>query len=180
MKCAGTSLASAIRRGVGNNRGVWWPKVEWHPGELYPRVGFYLAELCVATGASDRTLRACCKAHLGMGPTRYLWLRRMHLARHALRMADPTATTAISVGTDYGFRELGRFSVAYRSPFGESPSATLRHPPYEPLPQKMLLRPGSCRKLHRQPPSDGPTLAFVRLIRLLKAARVRQCRGWSR
>jgi AraC-like DNA-binding protein len=54
-------------------------------------------------------------------------MRRMHLARRALRAADPTVTTQIA--TDYGFWELGRFSVGYRSLFGESPSASLRRPP---------------------------------------------------
>jgi hypothetical protein len=28
----------------------------------------YLAEICAATGASERTLRECCQEHLGMGP----------------------------------------------------------------------------------------------------------------
>jgi AraC-like DNA-binding protein len=64
-----------------------------------------------------------------MSPTRYLWLRRMHLARRALRMADPEATTVTEIATNYGFWELGRFSVAYRALFGESPSASLRRPP---------------------------------------------------
>lgn len=49
----------------------------------------YLAEMCTAVGASERTLRACCQEHLGMGPVRYLWLRRMHLARRALLRANP-------------------------------------------------------------------------------------------
>jgi AraC-like DNA-binding protein len=97
--------------------------------EANPDRSLYLAELCAATGASDRTLRACCQEHLGMSPMRYLWLRRMHLARRALRRADPAATTVTKVATSYGFWELGRFSVAYRSLFGESPSATLRRPP---------------------------------------------------
>jgi AraC-like DNA-binding protein len=57
-------------------------------------------------------------------------MRRMHLARRALRAADPAvATVTTQIATDYGFWELGRFSVGYRSLFGESPSASLRRPP---------------------------------------------------
>jgi AraC-like DNA-binding protein len=104
--------------------------------EANPDRTLYLAELCVATGASDRTLRACCQEHLGMSPMRYLWLRRMHLARRALRVADPAAATVTEIATNYGFWELGRFSVAFRSLFGESPSAALRWPPDDLRPQK--------------------------------------------
>jgi transcriptional regulator GlxA family with amidase domain len=88
----------------------------------------YLAELCQAVGASERTLRICCEEHLGMGPTRYLWHRRMQLARCALTLADPAITTVTQVAVSYGFWELGRFAVSYRSLFGESPSTSLRRP----------------------------------------------------
>jgi AraC-like DNA-binding protein len=88
----------------------------------------YLAELCQAVGASERTLRICCEEHLGMGPTRYLWQRRMQLARCALTLADPAITTVTQVAINYGFWELGRFAVSYRSLFGESPSTSLRRP----------------------------------------------------
>ena len=101
----------------------------------------YLTELCRAVGVSERTLRTCCHEHLGMSPTRYLWLRRMHLARRGLRIADPAATTVTEVATSYGFWELGRFSVAYRSLFGESPTAALRRPPEDPRPQKNTASP---------------------------------------
>src|SRR6202022_1402901 len=104
--------------------------------EANPDRTLYAAELCAATGASDRTLRACCQEHLGMSPMRYLWLRRMHLARRGLRIADPAATTVTEIATAYGFWELGRFSVAYRSLFGEAPSAALRRPPDDPRPKK--------------------------------------------
>ena len=101
----------------------------------------YLTELCTGAGVSERTLRTCCQEHLGMSPTRYLWLRRMHLARRALRITDPAGTTVTEVATNYGFWELGRFSVAYRSLFGESPSASLRRPPDDPRPQKNTASP---------------------------------------
>jgi AraC-like DNA-binding protein len=89
----------------------------------------YLAEICAATGASESTLRRCCQEHLGMGPVRYLWLRRMSLARKALLRADSATATVTGIATDHGFWELGRFSVGYQALFGETPSASLRRPP---------------------------------------------------
>ena len=89
----------------------------------------YMAELCAAVGATYWTLRDCCLEHLGMSPKRYLWMRRMNLARLALWSADPEKTTVTEIATNYGFWELGRFSVAYRSLFGETPSAALRRSP---------------------------------------------------
>jgi AraC-like DNA-binding protein len=88
----------------------------------------YLAEICAAIGVLERTLRNCCQEHLGMGPARYLWLRRMHLARRALITANPAMATVATIAMDHGFWELGRFSVRYRALFGESPSASLRRP----------------------------------------------------
>ncbi len=86
----------------------------------------YLAEICSAIGASERTLRTCCQERLGMGPIRYLWLRRMNLARRALLNVDQAPRTVTEIATEHGFWELGRFSVEYRALFGESPSESLR------------------------------------------------------
>ncbi|HEY4041247.1 MAG TPA: helix-turn-helix domain-containing protein [Rhodopila sp.] len=91
-----------------------------------PGTPLYLAEICAAVGVSERTLRHQCMEHLGVSPHRYLWLRRMNLARHALLAADPGAKTVTQIATDHGFWELGRFSVAYRNLFGESPVQHLR------------------------------------------------------
>jgi transcriptional regulator GlxA family with amidase domain len=91
----------------------------------------YLAEICAAIGVAERTLRIACEEHLGMGPIRYLTLRRMHLVRRALLRADPAKATVTQIATGYGFWELGRFSVAYRALFGESPSESLRLPAHQ-------------------------------------------------
>jgi AraC-like DNA-binding protein len=96
--------------------------------ESNPDRSLYLTEICSAIGAAERTLRAACEEHLGMGPIRYLTLRRMHLVRRALLRADPLNSTVTRIVTDHGFWELGRFSVAYRTLFGETPSETLRRP----------------------------------------------------
>ena len=53
--------------------------LETHSGRA-----IYLPEICAAIGAAERTLRASCEEHFGMGPIRYLTLRRMHLTRRAL------------------------------------------------------------------------------------------------
>jgi len=94
----------------------------------HPKRPMPLAEICAAIDVAERTLRAACEEQLGMGPIRFLTLRRMHLARAALIRSDANATSVTRIATDYGFWELGRFSVSYRALFGELPSETLRRP----------------------------------------------------
>lgn len=89
----------------------------------------YVTEVCAAIGVTDRTLRLHCQEYLGMSPHQYLWLRRMHLARRALTLADRKIKTVTEIANDYGFGELGRFAVTYRKLFGESPSTTLNRAP---------------------------------------------------
>lgn len=84
-----------------------------------------LAQLCDATGVSERSLRNACHAVCGTSPKRYLTRRRMEAVRVALAAATP-GSTVTRIATDYGFFELGRFAATYSSLFGERPSETLR------------------------------------------------------
>jgi AraC-like DNA-binding protein len=86
----------------------------------------YLIEICKALGVSERTLRSACQEQFGLSPTRYLWLRRMYLARRRLFQAAAKSTSVTEVAMANGFWELGRFATEYRSLFGETPSMTLR------------------------------------------------------
>ena len=128
-----------------------------------PNRPLYLMEICTAIGVAERTLRAACEEHLGMGPIRYLSLRRMHLVRRALLSADPSTVTVTQIATDHGFWELGRFSVSYRNVFGECPSETLRRGAKD---RPVLLKrpsPLAARYPPLGPPSAGlsaPSLGF--------------------
>jgi AraC-like DNA-binding protein len=82
--------------------------------------------LCSAIGVPERTLRVCCTEFQGMSPTRYLLLRRLNMARSALRRADPANASVTEIARTYQFQEVGRFAVTYRTVFGEMPSTTLR------------------------------------------------------
>lgn len=96
--------------------------------EARPDEALYIPELCTAIGASERTLRVICHEQLGMGPKRYLLMRRMRLARQALRDSAPGETTVTEIATRFGFWQFGRFACEYKSLFGESPSAMLARP----------------------------------------------------
>jgi AraC-like DNA-binding protein len=84
-------------------------------------------EISATLGIPGRTLRACCEAHLGLPPQRYLRLRRMRMAQRELRDADPDVARVSDVARRHGFVALGWFAAAYREQFGELPSATLQN-----------------------------------------------------
>jgi len=96
--------------------------------ELTAHIGRHLCipQLCADIGVPERTLRMCCAEFLGMSPTHYSLLRRLNMARSALRRADPANASVAEIARSCQFHELGRFAVTYRTTFGETPSATLR------------------------------------------------------
>jgi AraC-like DNA-binding protein len=95
-----------------------------HPNRPLP-----MPQLCALIGVTERTLRSCCAEFLGISPSRYVLLRRLKAVRIALLDADPAAASVAEIASGCGFTELGRFAVAYRNLFGESPSTTLRRSP---------------------------------------------------
>ena len=100
--------------------------------ERYADETIYLPELCKEVGASERTLRACCHKHLGMGPKRYLRVLRMNMFRKALQESTTATATVTEIATSYGFWQFGRLASEYKVLFGEPPSATLQRYPSPP------------------------------------------------
>jgi AraC-like DNA-binding protein len=86
----------------------------------------YIADLCAASGVSERTLRNAFLNIYGISPNRYLKMRRLDQVRRTLKRADPDAVTVGRIATQFGFWDMSRFAVDYKALFGESPSRTLR------------------------------------------------------
>jgi len=95
----------------------------WVDGQ--PPESIHLADLCRALRLSRRTLQRAFTETLGMGPARYLTLRRLAAVRAVLRESGPAETTVTDAAIRHGFWELGRFARDYQRLFGERPSQTL-------------------------------------------------------
>ena len=78
-------------------------------------------------------------AQIGYLDTTYRQLGIFLLARRALQSANAEGTTVTEIATNYGFWELGRFAVAYRTLFGEPPSAALHRARKDPKPAEIML-----------------------------------------
>jgi AraC-like DNA-binding protein len=86
----------------------------------------HISALCSALAVSQRTLRKAFRETYGLPPCRRLRMLRLSEARRTLLAADCRRVTVTQIATEFGFLELGRFSVEYRKLFGEPPSQTLR------------------------------------------------------
>ena len=89
LRCAGTTPASPIRRSWKKPRRVV-AKVEWHPGELCPRVGFIVTNLA---RPAERTVgfynhRGTCEQYIkeGKGAVKWTRLSCRSFAANAVRL----------------------------------------------------------------------------------------------
>src|SRR5271166_3685958 len=138
------SIADCRSSGAGNGRHNVIMRRFFAILEANPDGVLYVPEICSKIGVSKRTLTTYCNEALGMSPMRYFKLRQLNLARRALAAGDPAATTVTRIATAYGFWELGRFAVAYRTLFGERPSVTLARPRgAAPIPPDRINSPAS-------------------------------------
>ena len=85
---------------------------------------FHVADLCTATGVSERTLRNAFNAAFGMGPIRYLRVRRLNQVRRLLEHPDDDINSVTEAAMRFAFFDLGRFARDYQRLFGEKPSET--------------------------------------------------------
>ncbi|MFC0863470.1 AraC family transcriptional regulator [Sphaerimonospora cavernae] len=83
-------------------------------------------DIAEAVGVGARALQEGFRRHLDTTPMAYLRDVRLDRVRAELTAGVPGTTTVTDVAYAWGFMHLGRFSLAYRKRFGETPSETLR------------------------------------------------------
>lgn len=84
-----------------------------------------IAELCRIAGISQRSLSRAFHAVGATTALRHLRVLRLNEVRQALLSGSETSTVT-EVALRFGFSELGRLAVQYKSLFGESPSESRR------------------------------------------------------
>ena len=82
-------------------------------------------DLARSLGVSRRSVFHVYREFLGVGPRRYLELRRVQALRARLKKKSRTETTVTSEGTSLGFSDMGRLAALYYNQYGEKPSETL-------------------------------------------------------
>ena len=84
-----------------------------------------ISDVVAECGCSRRALFNAFRRYRGYTPMQFLAESRLHSARRALLESSSTDSVA-SIAKACGFFHMGRFSIAYRKRFGETPSTTLR------------------------------------------------------
>ena len=93
--------------------------------EVNFRMPVHAEDLCKHTGVGLRTLQRCFREYFGCSASDYLKTARLDAAHRKLTVGDSRETNVTEIALSSGFTHLGRFSLAYRTRFGESPSETL-------------------------------------------------------
>jgi AraC-like DNA-binding protein len=86
-----------------------------------------IAGIANAASVPTRTLFEGFRRARGVSPLAWMRAQRLDRVRAELLGAHPGSVRITEVAMHWGFAHLGRFCVAYRNRFGETPRETLRH-----------------------------------------------------
>jgi AraC-like DNA-binding protein len=111
-----------------------------------------VGDLARRCGVKRRTLEKHFRRFVGQAPLEFLHAERLDQARRRLLAAPPQASVT-TVAAACGLNHAGRFAMAYRDRYGESPSETLR---WRRVPAS--ARPAPFRLMAS---SERPTLAVL-------------------
>ena len=83
-------------------------------------------DLAESAGVSIRSLSRAFEKKYRLGPMAFVRQRRLDACYTKLMGSEPDATTVTDVAMSFGFGHLGKFAIAYKKAFGESPSVSLK------------------------------------------------------
>jgi AraC-like DNA-binding protein len=82
-------------------------------------------DLANMAGVSIRSLSRAFEKKYGLGPMAFVRQRRLDACYSRLQGSEPGTTTVTDVAMSHGFSHVGKFAIAYKKAFGESPSTSL-------------------------------------------------------
>ena len=103
-------------------------KAEEYICEHY-RYAVHIEDICREAGVGLRTLQRCVRKYFDVTVTELIESVRMKAAHRELSALQPEECSVTQIALDNGFSHLGRFSVAYRNRYGETPSEQLARLP---------------------------------------------------
>ena len=113
-------------RGTGRGDHLYRRFLDWAESGVEAQRS--VLEIARELGVPLRTLQDHVQDASGSTPSAILRDVRFRRARQLLLEADPSRETVTTIAVRCGFGHLGRFSVEYRSRYGESPAESLRRP----------------------------------------------------
>src|SRR5262245_8850707 len=121
-----------------------------------------MADLAIASHVAERTLRKHFRAFVALSPLGYLRRLRLAIVREEL-LKDASGASVTEVATLYGFAHFGRFSLQYRTCFGEAPSATLSRGRAVAVARKAVEAGGNATSDAplRRPSRERPSIAIL-------------------
>ncbi|MGI9263585.1 MAG: helix-turn-helix domain-containing protein, partial [Gammaproteobacteria bacterium] len=90
--------------------------------EQHDKLPLTVSDLCRQVGVSAPTLYRGFQEEFGVGPKRYLQIRRLAGVRSEL-LSDGRKSCITDIANRWGFWHMGQFAADYRQHFGELPSA---------------------------------------------------------
>ena len=94
--------------------------------DAHAHIPITLTDIAAAARVTPRTVQHAFRRYLDTTPTAHLRRIRLDHAHHDLQTADPTrGDTVTAIAHRWGFPNTSRFTTAYRTTYGHTPSHTL-------------------------------------------------------
>lgn len=107
------------------NKANKWKRIENFLEEFHESY-FKIADICLATDISERTLLRLFRDRFNVSPKVYINMLRLNGLHRDLRSANTCNNKICDIANYWGFWHMGQMASDYKTMFGELPSQTLK------------------------------------------------------